>query len=92
MAGHTVVLNWTASVDTNVSTYNVYRGIASGKESTLLNATPVSGTTYTDAAPVEGEDFYVVRSVLNGIESVNSNEATAVILPTAPTGLTATSE
>lgn len=88
---HTVSLSWTASTDT-VDGYNAYRGTASGQETTKLNTAPIVGVTFVDSSPlaIGVEAFYVVRAVRNGLESVNSNEATAVILPAAPTALTAT--
>jgi len=87
---HQAVLTWTASVDP-VQGYNVYRGSAAGQETTKVNgSTLVTGTTYTDSPLPPGAVFYVVRSVENGVESVNSNEVSAVILPAAPTALAIT--
>jgi hypothetical protein len=83
---HSVSLNWTASTDA-VDGYNVYRGTAAGQETTKINSSLVSGTSLVDASPLLGNDFYVARSVKNGVESINSNEANAVILPAAPTAL-----
>jgi hypothetical protein len=83
---HKAVLNWVASSDT-VDGYNLYRGIAAGQETTKLNTALVTGTTFTDNSPVLGSNFYVARSVVGGVESVNSNEVSAVLLPASPTGL-----
>ena len=45
---HAVVdLSWTASVST-VSGYNIYRGNVSGGPYTRVNASLISGTTFTD--------------------------------------------
>jgi fibronectin type 3 domain-containing protein len=85
---HSVSLTWVASTDT-VTGYNIYRGTTSEQEATLLDASPVTGTSFVDSTPLLGKSFYIVRSVLNGTESVNSNEVTVVILPAAPTGLVA---
>lgn len=88
---HSVALNWKASADSGVA-YNIYRSMTSGNYSgaPLNGATPVTSTTYTDSTVTVGNKyFYVVRSVLNGIESSNSNEVSAVILPAPPTALTA---
>jgi hypothetical protein len=87
---HTVVLSWTASTD-SVDGYNVYRGTSPGAENTLLNPSPITTTTFTDTTPTDGEFFYVVRSVKGGVESVNSNESIARILPAPPTALTVVS-
>ena len=84
---HTVVLSWTASTD-GIEGYNIYRGTSPSAENTLLNLSPIIGTTFTDTTPTDGEFFYVVRSVKGGIESVNSNESIARILPAPPTALT----
>jgi hypothetical protein len=85
---HSVSLSWTASSDA-VSGYFIYRGSAPGAESaTALNATAVTGTTYVDTTAGPGPSYYVVKSVLNGVESIASNEIEAVILPAPPTNLT----
>lgn len=88
---HDVVLAWVASTDPGVA-YNVYRTQTSGSYGTTpLNAVPLVATTYTDSPLAPGTWFYVVTSVLNGAESLHSNEAKAVILPAAPTNLTISS-
>jgi hypothetical protein len=86
MANHSVSLSWTASTDA-VDGYNVYRGALAGQETTRVNTALVTATTYVDAAPPVGPSFYVVRAVKNGVESANSNEVSAVILPQPPTSL-----
>lgn len=91
---HSVSLSWTASPDaaSNITlAYNVYRGSGAGQETVKINTSPVTGTTFVDTNPPLGEDFYIAKSVLNGVESIASNEATAVILPQPPTALTVTS-
>jgi hypothetical protein len=85
---HSVVLTWVASTD-NVDGYNIYRGLVAGQETVKVNATPVVGVTFTDPAPLLGDAFYVAKSVLNGVESAASNEVETVILPAAPTSLSA---
>lgn len=84
---HSASLSWTASTDA-VSGYNIYRGTTSEQEATLLDVSPVTGTTFVDSNPLLGKSFYIVRSVLNGVESVNSNEVSVVFLPAPPTSLT----
>jgi hypothetical protein len=94
--GHAVALSWTASTDT-VSGYNVYRSTVSGSYNgaPLNGSLPVTTTTYTDSNISPGAYFYVVRSVIvagtTQTESVNSNEAKAVLLPAPPTSLQVTS-
>lgn len=80
---HSVTLTWNASTDT-VDGYNVYRGAAAGAEvgPPLNGTTLVTALTFTDTNPNE-TDWYVVRAVRAGVESVNSNEI-AVTLPPAP--------
>lgn len=88
---HSVVLTWVASTDT-VDGYNIYRGTnPPGNEgSTPINSSLVAGVTYTDTNVTVGEKLdYVVTSVKGGVESVHSNEVTAVIPPSAPTNLAA---
>lgn len=83
---HDVKLAWAASSDP-VSGYNVYRGAGAGLETTLLNAAPIAGLTYDDTVESAGVSFYVVKSVLNGVESVASNEISVTLRPAPPTNL-----
>lgn len=81
VTGHSVVLTWTASTSPGV-TYNLYRGTATGGESTLpLNATPISALTYTDSTVQLGQSYYyAVKAVGSGGSlSVASNESKAVV-------------
>ncbi len=93
-APHSVTLSWTASTDAGVN-YNVYRisGTcpATATGFTQLNASAVTTTTYTDSGMVPGKWCYYVTSTLGGAESLPSNMASAVILPSAPTAVTITS-
>jgi hypothetical protein len=75
---HSVLLNWQASTTPDV-TYRIYRSSTSGGPYTLLASTG-SALTYTDNAVQSGITyFYVVRAVNSAGESLNSNEAQAVI-------------
>jgi fibronectin type 3 domain-containing protein len=68
---HDVILSWSASTTSGVTGYNVYRGTASGGESsTPLNSTPISGTTFTDESVTAGTEYYYL------VTSVTSNDAT----------------
>lgn len=86
---HTVKLNWNANTDT-VKGYNVYTG-PKGAETTKLNSTLVTDTSFIDVNPKSGDNFYAVKAVadsVNGdVESLASAEVDAVLLPNAPTGL-----
>lgn len=91
-----ITVDW-ASV-AGATGYNVYRRAASGSydhTAPLNGATPISGTSYTDAGSglTGGTTYaYVVRAVSAGAESANSNErsATAVARLAPPTSATAT--
>ena len=74
-----VPLAWTASLST-VTGYNVYQATTSGGPYTKLNGIPEAGNAYTDTSVAHGTTYYyVVRAVdANGMESVKSNEATAM--------------
>lgn len=84
---HTATLTWTASPDGGV--YTVYR--ATGTCSSTLTFSSISvgvtGTTYADAGLAPGKFCYQVTTVVNGAESVPSNQAQAVILPSPPSAL-----
>lgn len=86
---HSVVLTCTASPTPSVS-YNFYRSSASGGPYTLINLAPVVSCGFTDVNVALGATyFYTVRAFDGFVESVNSNEAKAVIpqAPLPPTGL-----
>jgi len=87
---HDVILSWTASTTPGVIGYNVYRGTASGGESTMpLNSSPVAADctstttcTYTDTTVVAGTTYYyTVAAVASGgvTQSADSNEASATV-------------
>jgi hypothetical protein len=62
-----VELDWTASTDTGVSGYNIYRAPTTRGPFTLVNTGgAVTGSSYSTARPSTGSDpdnFYVVRAV-----------------------------
>jgi hypothetical protein len=81
-AQHSVHLTWTASADaaSNPSlTYNVYRSPSCSGTFARINPAPVSATSYLDAFAAPATYCYQVTAVLNGEESVPSNQATAVV-------------
>jgi hypothetical protein len=79
VSGTTVTLTWTPSTSTVVTGYTVRRSATSGSGYTAIaTVTPRSATTTTDS-PGSGTFYYVLRSVFQNWDSVNSNEATAVV-------------
>jgi hypothetical protein len=95
-SNHSVVLTWTASTDGAANPtlgYNVYRSSSTGTEdgTTAINGTTLVGVgCSTDSNVSVGQTyFYVLRSSLGGVESVDSNEASAKMVPAAPSGLAA---
>src|SRR5712672_552192 len=79
-ASHSATLNWVASTS-SVAGYNVYRSDVSGGAYAKLNAQLITSTQYPDSTVLAGQSyFYVVTSAdSSGVESVFSNEASAVI-------------
>ncbi len=75
---HQVNLSWSES-GSDVASYNIYRGSASGGPYVKINSSTV--TSYTDQAVDAGQTYYyVVTSVgSNGTESGYSNEVSAVV-------------
>jgi cellulose 1,4-beta-cellobiosidase len=87
-----VSLSWNAS--SGATSYNIKRATVSGGPYTTVGT--ATSTSFTNTGLTNGTTFfYVVTAVNSAGESPNSNQATAtptggVIIPTAPTGLTAT--
>ncbi len=79
-AQHQVNLSWTPSAS-SVSGYNVYRGNISGGPYSRLNSSALVSPSYTDATVSSGQTYYYVTTAVgsSSIESVNSNEAKAVV-------------
>jgi hypothetical protein len=77
VVGHTVIVQWTASITPGVS-YNVYSGITSGGPYTSIGTT--SALNFRDPTSTAGNTYYYVVTAFdtNG-ESGYSNEASAVI-------------
>ena len=89
----TATLEWTAPSTTGgyPLTYDVYEGTSSGQESaTPVNATPITGTTYTVTGLTNGTTyFFTVKAVNTAGTSGTSNEASAT---PAAAGTTAVSD
>lgn len=56
-------LAWNASDEVNIAGYYVYRSTSVNGNFTLLTETPVTDTAFTDNAPANGNNIYMVRSV-----------------------------
>ena len=83
---HSVSLSWAASLGP-VDGYNVYKGPTAGAESTLLNSSLITGTTYVDNTATPGVEYYAVKASLNGIETDLSGDVQAVVMPAPATNL-----
>jgi large repetitive protein len=80
-------LSWTASTTvTNLAGYDLYR--SAGGAYTKLNATPLTGTTYSDTATADGTAYtYKLTAVTSGsplLTSLDSTTVTATADATAP--------
>ena len=76
---HAVVLSWNASTSA-VSGYNIYRS-TSGTGFTQLNSSLITVLNYSDSNVQAGRTYTYVATAVDssGDESINSNQATAVI-------------
>jgi len=77
-----VILSWGASYSPGVVGYDIYRGSASGGESsTPLNPTPIEGTKYVDENVKAGATYYYVLTSVgaDGAQSAHSNETEATV-------------
>jgi hypothetical protein len=71
-------LSWTASTTvTNLAGYDVYR--STGGAYTKLNATPLTGVTYSDPATVDGTTYtYKINAVSSGTPLLTSIDSSTV--------------
>lgn len=79
-AQHVVHLTWNAGGSPAVG-YLVYRSEASGKSYRALFGTTINELSYDDSTVVSGKTYYYVVTAVDssGQQSINSNQATAVI-------------
>ncbi len=94
--GASASLSWTATVDAYATGYELQRATVNGGPYAVVSTiTPRSTTSTTDAPAASGTYYYVLRSIFQSWQSVNSNQASAVVAlaPTATgfKGCTATS-
>lgn len=79
----TVSLSWTASVDTNLYAYDVYRSLVSGSLGERVNPTRIlaaQSRTYTDSNLVAGTQYYYTVVALD--RSFNRGESNQVAAQT----------
>jgi len=91
---HSATLSWTASPDAAANptgNYNIYRATGNCADTTIVftkvGTATSTATTFTDSTVAAATTYcYEVTFVANGLESIDSNLAQAVIPqnPTAP--------
>lgn len=90
-----ITLSWSAPSGPAPSSYNVYRSATTGGPYTKITS-GVTSLQFIDSATIIGNGntyYYVVTAVTGGVETGNSNEASAsepAPVPNVPTSLTAT--
>lgn len=96
---HQVILNWTESTTPAVTGNCIYRAGNSGGPYTQLFCSQMPIATYADATvnpdPNLGTTYYyVVTALVGSVESLNSNEVSAIYAPapSPPTNLTDSSK
>jgi hypothetical protein len=86
-AGGVVRVTWTATTTAFVTGYSVYRSSTSGGPWTLAGTVAGRTTTQFDDSPGAGDWYYVVRATFQSWVSADSNQAGAVSVLAAPTGV-----
>jgi hypothetical protein len=85
VAGATVTLSWTPTVTTAATGYDVARSSVSGSGYLIASSvSPATLATTTDG-PGAGTWYYVLRAVLGGWTSGDSNEVAAIVGGTSTT-------
>ena len=89
---HKVTLTWQDALNPAGTTYSVYRtvGLCSGSPTFSKLASALTTKTYDDATVAPGNYCYVVTATLNGMESAQSNAASAPVPSFPPTNLQVT--
>ncbi|HTW75924.1 MAG TPA: fibronectin type III domain-containing protein, partial [Steroidobacteraceae bacterium] len=86
--GTAIALQWTAGA--GASSYSILEGSKSGAESGTPVVSGITSTSYTLGGQAAGGTyFFEVEAVNAGGNSQTSNEASATLAPSAPTGVSA---
>ena len=86
-AGGAIALSWTATPSAGLRpdltfAYNLYR--SSGGAAVLVNASPVTGLSYTDVPPSDGTWTYPATAVVSSFQSATSNALSGLSDRVAP--------
>jgi subtilase family serine protease len=85
-SGSSVTLSWTA--DPNATSYNIYQGTTAGGESATPVMSNLQGNSAQISGLVSGQRYYFrVAAVTKYGLTAQSNEASVILPPSAPTGL-----
>ena len=79
---HSVTLNWTASTSSNVTGYNLYRGLTAGGPYTKVNAALITAVTYADANVQAGQTYYYVATAVNSSNVETYSKPATAAIPT----------
>jgi fibronectin type 3 domain-containing protein len=82
------LLSWTAS--SGATSYNVYEGTSSGKESNTPIATGITSTTYSTTGLTNGTAYYFKVAAVNGAGTGGLSSEVSATPIQAPAGLSAT--
>lgn len=78
ITGHSVTLTWSASQ--NATSYNIFRGTASGGPYIEL-ASGIVSTTYSDVTVTHNQTLYYVTTAVNGDNESGYSNQTAAVVP-----------
>ena len=88
-------LTWSASTDSNIAGYNIYRSTSSSGSYVRRTPSPVAATTYRDTATTSASYYYMVRAVRlettpsgsywNASEGTTTGPVSIVVINTPPT-------
>lgn len=89
---HSATLTWTDSTNPAGTTYSVYRatGLCSGTPTWSKIASAITEKTYVDSTVQPGNWCFAITATLNGMESPQSNTASAAVPTFAPQALSVT--
>lgn len=87
---HSVTLTWTDDANPAGTTYTVYRsaGLCSGAPTFSKLATAITDKTYLDTSVTSGNWCFSVTATSNGMESAQSQAATAPVPSFPPQNVT----